>query len=104
MTPEEIQIAIVEACGWKEFPHPNYKKGILLPYKWSRSATEHLLKLPDYPNDINACFEMEEMLTPEQKKAYRKTLADICRRDGNIFATAGQRCEAFLRTVGLWRE
>lgn len=101
MKPEEIRIAIAEACGWTDVKSSWQGQQC---FGYENKTDGHVTRVPDFTNDLNACFEMEEMLTPEQKKAYRKTLADICRRDGNIFATAGQRCEAFLRTVGLWRE
>lgn len=118
MTPEAQRIAIAEACGWIPFPHPDYKGGILLPYKWSRSGTEHSIKPPDYLRDLNACAQMEEMLTQEQINDYQRRLYLLVSGQSpddyahwsdfgaefTAHATAAQRCEAFLRTKGLWIE
>jgi len=72
--------------------------------------------IPDYLGDLNACHEMEKGLDYEQCEAFSTTLADIVHAANRekdyafpwafarIHATAGQRAEAFLRTLGLWQE
>jgi hypothetical protein len=62
-------------------------------------------------NDLNACHEMEKVLTDGQWLEYER---QICRLNYNktkyswakscIYATASQRCEAFLKTIGKWQE
>jgi hypothetical protein len=51
--------------------------------------------------------EAEKVLSLEQSNDYRLRLADVCIRDGSgwtAFATASQRAEAFLRTIGKWQD
>jgi hypothetical protein len=64
-------------------------------------------------NDLNACRESEVVLAqmPDIHVAgvgvcsaieiYEDNLLEIC--DHPIRATAAQRCEAFLRTIGKWK-
>lgn len=58
----------------------------------------------DYCNDLNAMHEAEAVLTERQFLSYAFALNDI---DGSLWgirATARQRAEAFLRTMGKWEE
>jgi hypothetical protein len=102
MTPKEQRIAIAEACGWE-------------PY--DRNGRLVLFGLPDYLNDLNAMHEAEKILLPPGggKTTYSKHLADIVcgygskwgNREDLFFvahATASQRAEAFLKTIGKWTE
>lgn len=74
-------------------------------------------ELPDYPNDLNAMHEAEKVLTGRDSEEYALMLSRVCdgqRPDaykhwsdiagGTTSATAAQRCEAFLRTIGKWDE
>lgn len=60
--------------------------------------------LPDYPNDLNAMHEAEKIL--QHYGVFVDKLAEIMRqpRQGIMLvnATAAQRAEAFLRTIGKW--
>jgi hypothetical protein len=80
-------------------------------------GTEHCSKhLPDYLNDLNACHEMEKVLTYEQAEIFEGELCDIAKSENDVLknslqsksfifhVTATQRAEAFLRTLGLWQE
>ena len=94
MTNEQINIAIAEACG------------IISKDQWgSLYRTLHGLfrNCPDYCNDLNAMHEAEKMLNKEQWVAYGRELSRL-----NVFpmvhATAAQRAEAFLRTLGKWED
>jgi hypothetical protein len=57
--------------------------------------------VPDYLSDLNAMHEAEKVLTLEQKSVYclelNKLIYGMC-------ATAAQRAEAFLKTLGLWED
>ena len=57
----------------------------------------------DFCNDLNAMHEAEKVLNKEQWVAYGRELSRL-----NVFpmvhATAKQRAEAFLRTLGKWEE
>ena len=105
MTPEQQRIAIAEACGWK----PD-KRGLgwLSPHGYY--APE-----PDYLNDLNAMHDAEKVLFPVEVddlygsdlvKEYGDILQHLCcgNPGGVMRATASQRAEAFLRTIGKWEE
>ena len=98
MTPEEQRTAIAEACGWKT--------GYRDPEAWH--------PLPDYLNDLNAMHEAEKVLTDDQDLEYSEALEQVvgarfgCNNAEDMrrlrSATAAQRAEAFLRTIGKWKE
>ena len=96
MTPEQQRIAIAEACGWK----PD-KRGLgwLSPHGYYASE-------PDYLNDLNAMHEAEKLLVRLQWVSYLRRLQTLCDESVTwpIHATASQRAEAFLRTIGKWEE
>lgn len=103
MTPEQQRIAIAEVCGWKfdSKAHDGTPMGI----KPNRMRTAGC-RIPDYLNDLNAMHEAEKLLTPGPWHAYEYKLGVVTKRDGVslIHATAAQRCEAFLKTLGKWEE
>ena len=99
MKPEEIRIAIAEACGWRDIRGLN----------WTGVAPNRDLNyrngVPDYLNDLNACHEMENVLLRDMNKLwypYCKRLHELTNGIGEG-ATAPQRCDAFLKTLGLWK-
>lgn len=98
MTDTEINVAIAEACGWEkettngmDYTYPNF---------W------------DWCNDLNAMNEAEKVLSASDKRFHLKYIhwLHITAADngwGNYaaaHATARQRAEAFLRTLGRWKE
>jgi hypothetical protein len=116
MNTEKQRIAIAEACGWKDIKDTNHESvdiesrsithwsgltGVppeFIHYEWNRVI------IPDYLNDLNAMHEAEEVLTDsDQKHKYASLLG---RHDYwlLIHATAAQRAEAFLRTIGKWED
>jgi len=103
MKPEQQKIAIAEAFGWKRqepdscfFDDP------------TESFQVYVGDLPDYLNDLNAMHEAEKTLnvSDEQITYWQNTLQLVCDRHNTItlMATAAQRAEAFLRTIGKWTE
>ena len=126
MSPEKQRVAIGIACGWKS---PTLPEVAALQEGWSTSG-QHWLSpagvlrpahhMPDYLNDLNACHETEKVLTYEQKEQFVFWMnhihpsADIHHSDTQkdfrlevfslVHSPAPQRCEAFLRTLGLWEE
>ena len=102
MKPEQQQIAIAEACGWKY--HKNVTHAPDKAFWWSKNP-----EFPDYCNDLNAMHEAEKVL-PHQlshidywQKGYGRfqtLLAELTITPYS--ATAAQRAEAFLKTLGLW--
>jgi hypothetical protein len=55
--------------------------------------------LPDYLNDLNAMHEAEKVLTADQWFEYDRLMP--LRDPQKIHATAAQRAEAFIKTLGL---
>lgn len=107
MTPKAQRIAIAEACGWKNCVGDS---GFVTRYKGTPSETTVRVTLPDYLNDLNACHEFEKTLTDPLRKKYQSVLiAEVIgwiaydNERISIHATAAQRCEAFLRTIGKWK-
>jgi hypothetical protein len=110
MTNEQINIAIAEACGWRDF-------GVYYGPDWDKSSklqpTHGIVRgkvepIPDYVNDLNACSEMEERLTEEQCREYNLGLSETepdehdCPADGwGFHRSARQRAILFCRTLNL---
>lgn len=90
MTNEQINAAIAEMCGWKEGVE-RYVQNLPL-----------MKAPPDYCTDLNAMHEAEGTLG---KSLYRME-AQLKRMAGAIcfHASARQRAEALLRTLGKWEE
>ena len=88
MSEEQQRIAIAEACGWLKV-HGHSVAGI-----------------PDYLNDLNAMHDAEKVLVRLQWVSYLRRLQALCDESVSwpIHATASQRAEAFLRTIGKWKE
>ena len=93
MNPEQQRIAIAEACGWLKV-HGHSVAGI-----------------PDYLNDLNAMHDAEDWIPHHLshidywQKGYGRfqtLLAELTITPYS--ATASQRAEAFLRTIGKWEE
>ena len=66
--------------------------------------------IPNFHSSLDACAEFEKTLTTEKdRRAYKLALVKAS-TDGKgdwltqIIATAPQRCEAYLRVKGLWKE
>jgi hypothetical protein len=113
MTPEAQRIAIAEACGWVNIRPSNTWWYGLRPGN-NGLGDRPGEAIPDYLSDLNAMHEAEKVLTAVQLGLYLSKLADLFPYSGGnswtfgyaraIHANAAQRAEAFLRTLGLWRE
>jgi hypothetical protein len=118
MTPEEQQIAIAEACGWQECTNTGFSIQGIMPKisprycNWHRPApspseedTRSWYWLPDYLNDLNAIHEAEKTLEIPEVFTYEVELSNAATRNGEYMwhATAAQRAEAFLRTLGKYK-
>ncbi len=111
MTPEAQRIAIAEACGWTDIFHNSFPRG-WLGHRPNEDRDNYLI--PDYPNDLNAMHEAEDNLLGMNKAEFAVKLCRIVGRDwpngiaggsfAHVNATAAQRAEAFLRTLGKWGE
>jgi len=98
MNDNEINIAIAEACGWVAMPDgPDY-----LP-----PGSLKTQMVPSYTTDLNAMHEAERVLPAKHWDRYTQWMAELAggtRRFVVCHATAAQRAEAFLRTLGKWKD
>jgi hypothetical protein len=98
MTPQAQRIAIAEACGWTNCEADT---GVTTRYEGTPSETTVRVRLPDYLNDLNAMHEAEKVLRSPDTGRYLHFLGEVsCGKP--VCATAAQRAEAFLRTLGKW--
>ena len=107
MTPQEINVAIAEAYGVDLSP---CKLKGLAHAEWLDGSCDCVTeRIPNYHGDLNACAEMEKTIIddPDLEPRYRRFLEVVCGRAAErrfYYATAPQRCEAFLRAIGRWVE
>lgn len=102
MTDEAQRIAIAEACGWTEV-----RQEFISFYGRNPGNNVTRLQLPDYLNDLDAMHEAEKTLKEPQRTVYLNHLYGEEEADNEwkqVHATARQRAEAFLRTVGKWED
>jgi hypothetical protein len=98
MSEEAQRIAIAEACGFTNGVGMNGLQW------WTNSDGVHE-DPPDYLNDLSAIHEAEKTIRNQfstLEEAYWRNLSHV--KPHAIFATATQRAEALLRTIGKWDE
>lgn len=101
MTNEQINCAIAEACGWRK------EDGV---YMWTANGIDCTCpELWDWCNDLNAMHQAEQHIPDYLWDAYIDNLGfvtnsfNLVQREF-VCATARQRAEAFLRTLGKWED
>ena len=111
MKPEAQRIAIAEACGWK---HEKYiDMGQPCKDFWMfNGKCYYLSDLPDYTQDLNAMHEAEKRIPRGDRHEYPFKLSEVVLQRKLtvhdriepyiVFATASQKAEAFLKTIGKW--
>jgi hypothetical protein len=118
MTKKEINIAVAECCGWHAENSGNkYSDLIFNPRgnsakRWVERTFGRWVDtwasgvhVPDYCADLNAMHEAEKLLLPDHYGMFVWWLMEMSpKADFVTHATARQRAEAFLRTLGKWRE
>jgi uncharacterized protein len=108
MTPEQQRIAIAKACGYTEDERNTGKHGAKEKGWWIRSRFclgDNCL--PQYLHDLNAMHEAEKTLNQNLAADYARMVTSIAWQSEQptfapMTATAAQRAEAFLRTIGKW--
>lgn len=130
MNEQAQRIAIAEACGWsaanrglnewacvtpdgeERSRNIDQERGLVFYYYSKEHALAH--GTPDYLHDLNAMHEAEKVMA--DKFGYMVWFqemggaAPFCYFGGNEHvwrianATASQRAEAFLRTIGKWKD
>jgi hypothetical protein len=130
MSEEEQRIAIAKACGWKMYePTDQNVAGGRAKYKHWIDPDDYFGKWdslpypPDYLNNLNAMHDAVMSLSEEQRSKFRKELQYLIAPDTRpnnkvsgikvmgvesydkwFHATAPQRAEAFLKTIGKWKD
>jgi hypothetical protein len=120
MNPNEQNKAIAEYCGWHDFE----ESGFLIPnppynaYPPKSAIIGRKIQIPNYHLDLNEMHEAEKNLG-DAVEAYAFNLLKLCAGYSDkapiveadcetVFtcahATSQQRAEAFLRTIGKWKE
>lgn len=109
MTDQEMNKRIAEWCGWQisqdnsQFKMPGDKF-------WRGRGYNSIFKcIPNFCRDLNDMHEAEKVMKEEQQTTYADTLFNRgdegCGWMFNVaHATARQRAEAFLKTIGRWEE
>jgi hypothetical protein len=99
MTDKQINIAIARACGWKSFEETDGDSWL-----WARTTQdgriESTMEVLPYCADRNAMADAEKLLTSMQLIDYITFLSQTTYEAA--LATARQRAEAFLLTLGKW--
>jgi hypothetical protein len=109
MTDEQINAAIAEACGWTECRLVS--KVVLstlrdpVAYGIPPNGT-YEIACPNYCSDLNSMHEAEKALNSDDIfETYYLALYETTQSTRwPVCATARQRAEAFLRTLGKWEE
>ena len=128
MTPGQINIAIAEHLGWQvkqKFSGLSYlysPKGAQRGGGWHspseawRQQLHSSPKIPNYSGDLNAMREAEQALWAEDWSLRSQFVDHLARIISPIHgyhkqegidlldATAAQRSEALVRTIGKWKE
>jgi len=112
MNPQAQRIALAELAGWSFCNHPQCQR-------WHDPVLNEPRDLPDYLNDLNSAatlFEVNSEYIPvldfcmaDYVRELSKVVLNYPPNDldmGELYllcnATADQRCEALLRTLGKW--
>jgi hypothetical protein len=111
MSPEAQRIAIAEACGWRDC-HESESWMATIGTLHELDSDQYAV-LPDYLNDLNAMNSavLQKFNGPAPDGwAFIDNLRVACGIPHSstcmalVCATAPQRAEAFLRTIGKWEE
>ena len=130
MTDQEINIAIAESLGWRkitqfsQYPKSwggkpakydtpvwrltlrhDLKEDECHQYGWKGNKGDIIYDGPNYTADLNAIHKAEAIIIKSGHRAIR-TYEDLLQKQiaNIVFATARQRCEAYLKTIGKWKE
>ena len=104
MNKEEQHFAIATACGLKNVHMVTIQNVTKQGDDRKIGITSDSGWVPDYLNDLNAMHEAEKVLTKDAflVDAYFNYIRDNFGQAWH--ATASQRAEAFLKTLGLWSD
>jgi hypothetical protein len=107
MTDQQINQRIAEACGWTDIhdsgPWHYHTLWGYPPIKPGQGGNAYKY-LPNYCGDLNAMHEAESTLNEDQLWQMAREIEKNWEDQWYFRATAHQRAEAFLRTLGKWEE
>lgn len=98
MTDDEMRVKIAEACGYEVISLP-----FSLMVDSGSASKKPIVVLPDYVNDLNAMHKVEKKLALDAFFEYGRLLESLMGEEF-FHATARQRAEAFLKTLGSKEE
>lgn len=115
MTSTEINRAIAEACGWKEIRM--FKGGAALggDRLMGCLTAGNLQDVPNCVGSLDSCQQFEERFHSryDEQQLYVMRLRDVVSRVKHsgetidfamLNARPDQRCEAFLKSMDLWKD
>lgn len=111
MSPTKQRIAIATACP-DVFTYTQSLTNVFVYRAGLKDQFPELI-LPEFDplTDLNAMRAAETTLTSDQQSVFVSRLCDVAPNGVGhdwrwllVHATAAQRAEAFLRTLGLWKE
>lgn len=102
MTDEKINVAIAESLGFIQCFGVDESE----PSRyWENKMQNRVLELlPRYTTDLNAMHAVVMQATVAVRKQMRFWLYEMTDQMSAHDATARQRAEAYLRTIGKWEE
>ena len=95
MTNQQINEAISELFGWRK------EDGV---WMWTADGIDYTSpELWDWCNDLNMMHQVDKVFGTPDVYDYEANLQEVCGGFEYYWhATARQRAEAFLRTLGKW--
>ena len=111
MTPDAINTAIAELCGWKDMQRSLPSMGARLVGWHADNGESTGRPIPNYCGSLDDMALAEATLTDDQFYQYYHELTsdiflarEIRQKRRAVLATAAQRAEAFLRVHRKWEE
>lgn len=121
MSDNEIRVALAEWLGWAFAPMADAANGVRLFDVTGPNGERYFTKshigidkiIPNYPADLNAMHEAEGRLSHDEWRIFLgflmgerviPKLASMEDFHKAWRATARQRAEALLRTIGKWKD
>lgn len=111
MSPEKQRIAIAEFDGWKRGGMVIEGYGQTVPERtgggWTKSSVYVAIpdELPDFLHDLNAVRQAWLRLDKRQQIIACFKLTNMCGgTEEAVNATAEQKAEALIRTIGKWED
>ena len=105
MTQKEKRVKLAEAYGLQNIDPEDW-------WGWDFNGIEmpgdmpSMVKVPDYFHCLNACHELEKILTFHQETEYIANLMRVHKdypMTKGFMASAQERAEAIGLTLGLWK-